>query len=789
MSGWYAVVDSGSLTLKEGDMFGGLDRWAWIIHTAFVLMACGAAFAANNPVPFIDLPVVPAAAVPGGPGLTLTVNGAGFVNGSVVNWNGSPRTTTFVSAGQITAAILASDIATASTARITVSNPAPGGGTSSVAYFEVTNPANSIIVAGLQTPELEGLNPSAVLASDLNNDGKLDLIVFLQNVEAANPYVALGNGDGTFQPLLPIQNATVSDSFPATLPVLGDFNKDGKLDLALINFDSSSVSTLLGNGDGTFQPPIVTQGQSNTGYTGLTVGDFNQDGNLDIIANYVNGSDSGISLWLGNGDGTFQSPVNTSLPIYFQYGCGNAADYNDDGKLDLLCFSQTSVAVLPGNGDGTFQAAVTSPFQVSPGIGFGVQGAFDVNGDGKLDLLLGYSEDHPLEFWTELQLGNGDGSFQTATGPFTGEASSPPADFNGDGKLDFVTDAALAPFPADDLSIWIGNGDGTFANPVAIKTTTGLALIPLLQGDFNGDGKQDLLAQDYNGGGLWMFLQGSFGAGTPSPASLSFVQPIGFKSTGQIVTFTNTGTSPLTLSAMNITGANATEFRQTNSCPTSLAAGSKCQITVTFAPAAVGTRSATLNVPNSGIGSKVVPLSGVGADFSLSDPMPPSVTVAAGQTALFNFEVDAQDGFTGDVSLSCSATPAGATCLPAIARLNGSSVKAEVRVATTARTIAMNRSIFSGDGRWLACGLFGLPLIVSLARVGVRRPRRDVCRWMFLSLMVTAMLVWPACGGGSGGGSNGSGTPTGTYLLTVAGQYTSGGKTLTRNLNLTLVVE
>src|SRR5580704_8284768 len=94
-----------------------LERWAGtlarlpIAGAMFVATACGTVFAANNPVPFIDLPVVPAAAVPGGTGFSLTVSGAGFVNGSVVDWNGSPRTTTFVSAGQVTAAILASDIA------------------------------------------------------------------------------------------------------------------------------------------------------------------------------------------------------------------------------------------------------------------------------------------------------------------------------------------------------------------------------------------------------------------------------------------------------------------------------------------------------------------------------------------------------------------------------------------------------------------------------------------------------------------------------------------------------
>jgi hypothetical protein len=97
---------------------------------------------AANPVPQIDNPLVPTSAAPGGPAFTLTVHGSGFVSASVVNWNGSPRTTTFVSPGEVTAAIPASDIATATTAAVTVTNPAPGGGLSNPAYFEVTTPAS-----------------------------------------------------------------------------------------------------------------------------------------------------------------------------------------------------------------------------------------------------------------------------------------------------------------------------------------------------------------------------------------------------------------------------------------------------------------------------------------------------------------------------------------------------------------------------------------------------------------------------------------------------------------------
>jgi hypothetical protein len=112
----------------------------------------GSPSAANNPVPHIDTPLVPTSAAPGGPAFTLTVHGSGFVPASVVNWNGSPRTTTFITAGQLTAAIPASDVATATTAAITVTNPAPGGGLSNVTYLTVTTTASTFNMAGYALP-------------------------------------------------------------------------------------------------------------------------------------------------------------------------------------------------------------------------------------------------------------------------------------------------------------------------------------------------------------------------------------------------------------------------------------------------------------------------------------------------------------------------------------------------------------------------------------------------------------------------------------------------------------
>jgi hypothetical protein len=132
-----------------------------------VLIVLAATAIAQNPVPFIDQPLVPDATAPGGAGFTLTVNGAGFVPASVVNWNGSPRATTFVSRSKLTATILASDIAKASTAAVTVVNPNPGGGTSNTQFFSITAAETSASFLPPVTYDTGGYNPSSVAIADL----------------------------------------------------------------------------------------------------------------------------------------------------------------------------------------------------------------------------------------------------------------------------------------------------------------------------------------------------------------------------------------------------------------------------------------------------------------------------------------------------------------------------------------------------------------------------------------------------------------------------------------------
>jgi hypothetical protein len=121
-----------------------LTAFAPFVAVLTVLLALAAPATAQNPVPFLDQPLVPDATAPGGAGFTLTVNGSGFVTASVVHWNGSPRATTFASSSKLTATILASDIKTASTASVTVVNPSPGGGTSNTQFFSIVVPGVSV---------------------------------------------------------------------------------------------------------------------------------------------------------------------------------------------------------------------------------------------------------------------------------------------------------------------------------------------------------------------------------------------------------------------------------------------------------------------------------------------------------------------------------------------------------------------------------------------------------------------------------------------------------------------
>jgi len=740
---------------------------------------------AANPVPIINQPLVPGTAAPGGNAFTLTVNGTGFVAGSTVDWNGSPRTTTFVSGSQLTAAINAADIAVAATALVTVLNPAPGGGRSNPMSFSVTTNSPALSLAG--TDYLTGSRSQAVAAADLNGDGKLDLVV--GNLDSATVSVFLGDGTGTFKAHVDFATGLYPNSL-----VIRDFNGDGKADLALAN-GSGTVSILLGNGDGTFQQHV--EYTAGPGAFSLAVGDFNADGKLDVAVANNNGNLSGtVSILLGNGDGTFQTHVD--YPVGMGPYSVAVGDFNRDGKLDLVVANYPSVftvSVLLGNGDGTFQSQVTYPVGRQP-ISVAVA---DLNGDGKLDLAVADFTDG----FVSVLLGNGDGTFQPSVEYPTGRVPSTIiiGDFNGDGKLDVAT-SNFAPggytVPPGYINILFGNGDGSLQAPVAF--VAGPNPDTVVVADLNNDGALDFITGSGAVPGAVTFsvlLQVPV-VSLSSKLSTFPSQWVGTTSAAQNLTLTNTGSAPLAISSIATSG----DFAQTSACGTSVAAGANCVIAVIFTPTSAGARSAMVTITDNATGSPhTIALSGTGTDFTTTAAQgsQTTATVVAGQTATYNLAFTGTPGFTGTVALICTGEPSLSTCTitPSSLSLSGTgTVNATVSVSTTARGLVVHRQPLPqpimplrGPVWWLALAtLLASATFALLGRPRGFEPARPGLATALLFVAIVATGALTSCGGGSGAPPPRPGTPVGTYNLTVTARVTSGSATLTHNTTLTLTV-
>jgi hypothetical protein len=284
----------------------------------------------------------------------------------------------------------------------------------------------------------------------------------------------LGTGSGNFAAAV---NYTVQDE-PYT-PVAADFNGDGHIDIAVNNAWSHNVSVLLGNGDGTLQSPQSFPAGSLA--AAVAAGDFNGDHNVDLIV--ANSFSRDVSVLLGNGNGTFQlaifSPAG-DYPTTLAPG-----DFNGDGKLDVAVANlyAGTASVLLGNGDGTFQSPVAYP----AGSGTYFLNAGDLNGDTYPDLVVSKSWGDSVS----ILLGVANGTFSPMVSYYVGSTPYGVAigDLNGDG----FPDLAVACWN-QGLVVLTGDGTGVFGPPMNFPAGVNPIGIGIMAVDLNGDGKLDLAA-------------------------------------------------------------------------------------------------------------------------------------------------------------------------------------------------------------------------------------------------------------------------------------------------------
>jgi FG-GAP-like repeat/Abnormal spindle-like microcephaly-assoc'd, ASPM-SPD-2-Hydin len=670
-----------------------------------------------------------------------------------------------------------------------------------------------------------------LVLGDFNGDGKVDAAsAFIPTTGGIT--VVLGNGDGTFGPS--IANPVNIPGLSTQAMIGGDFNHDGKTDLAILSLAQgntlSPLYVLLSNGDGTFQPKLVDNVSGITMF--LAAGDFNHDGNLDIAVSSGSGIGTSVLVYLGHGDGTFARASSMSPGTASAYSL-KAADFNGDGKTDLVVATGQGFVFFAGNGDGAFQSPIRTPtpnavtqFQLG-----------DFNGDGKLDLaVLGLAPN------VSISLGNGDGTFQALL-PF--QAPYYPrtytvGDFNADGSTDLMvasTANSWTPTPSQVASVWLSTPTislpaspilfgpqvvGTSSSPTTIPLTD-LGNAPLslsavtTSGDFSatntcpaslaigqecsldvaftpsasGTDKGSLRLSDNVAPGTQVL--GLIGTGlTPplpaaalSPSSLTFSpQPTGSTSTTQMVTLTNSGQALLDITSIAVSG----DFAQTNTCGSSLAAGANCAIAVTFKPTATGNRSSSLTVTdNTGASPQSVALVGTGSSIDISATSAALTIGSPGGSVTDTIQVSSVQGFTGTVTFTCTVTYKGSGAPTDAPACNINPQQAPIS-ASSPQTVALAVSTTkAAESRspWLHTGgAFAAVFLMGL--VPVRRRKYAV------PLVVCGIALGLAVAGCGGGGSGALSTPP-SDPGTTAGSYqvvvTAASSTVVASTTISLALE
>jgi hypothetical protein len=347
--------------------------------------------------------------------------------------------------------------------------------------------------------------PRSVAVGDFNNDNRLDIVVANEATgNVGNVGVFVGYGNGTFPIMITYSTGNRSDPISV---IVGDFNNDGRLDIAVANSGTDNIGLIFGNGDGTFSNQTTYPTGSGSRPYSIAIGDFNNDNQLDIAI--ANQGSNGFGVFLGRGNGTFFNQLNYfigdgSLPVSIAVG-----DFNNDGRLDII---------ITGTGTdnvGVFLGYVSESFLSTPAYSIGLFSrptsiaVGDFDNDNLLDVVIANNGTDNIM----VLFGSGYGTFISHTPYSTGNDSHPcwvaVGDFNNDSRLDIV----VANSGTNNIGIFLSNGSGTFSSQITYPTGPDSQPNSVAVLDFDNDTRLDIAVANYGSNSVGVFFgygNGSF---------------------------------------------------------------------------------------------------------------------------------------------------------------------------------------------------------------------------------------------------------------------------------------
>jgi len=610
--------------------------------------------------------------------------------------------------------------------------------------------------------------PLYALAADINNDGFQDLVIVTSesNDAPSSADVFLGKGDGTFKPGASYVLGLAGSSSPG-FPVLGQTRSTDTIlwDLIVPMKAANSVNVLLGNVDGTFQTP--TNYATNPTPVAVALRPLNSAmrHDLAVASGPSSGSTSGssFSVFAGNGDGTFGSPVSTPFP--------------EAQPSSTVWVSDSEMAI--GSASGVSFSVFSPEGVLQPGVEYALSSPVKALASAHLNSVgppyLAAVHDNVVSVFSL------NGGLQSPTDYNVGKGTNAILilDLNGDDKLDLVVSN-----DADNtLSTLLGNGDGSF-QPAMTFPTPGLGPISIQSADFNNDGAPDIAVVTTSGatagtpGGTYVLFNSRGVRGTMSPS----VNPLNLT---DLVTFTAKLSS--SFPGLPIPTGQVTFYFDFDPIgpPVSLDATGTAQITTGMGLTLPNLIRATYSGDKNYNSVELPPFVEGVVDLSVSEPSPASATVAAGETAKFTIPNIFVTNIQGPVDFSCSGAPPNSTCSVSPDSLpSGGSNPPPVAVSiktngphggNAVRVLRIDGTPPLGPG--ILAGIVVLTVAVFSAFRRVK-PRHS---WIMAAAAVFAVSLC-SCGGGSGGPA----TPAGTYTITFTAKATTVNVAQSQNFILTV---